>query len=743
MQYRLPLDHQNALRDVCTWLDNPFVKRESRRDRKRKQLPKSLIGLALVMLILGGGLLYGLATANKQFHGVPWWLGGDPILALFMIASGLHVWFIMGTAQRGTLLLFAQEANGSTLMHLLMVPASRFQLVLQTALYPWLSGMRMALLLLPFYIVCVALQKVTWIELFCMYLFFSAAALSFPLLRKPGIGDTAPSLPTQQTTLNSQQAPTAGAFASTDAQNARAAQQGGTGAGGWSIMAFMVPMAISMFAFAAGRGAPGMYMLLSKYVPDNIIQIMPASMISWPLLIARLLISPLAWFGFHIWPIVFCVPLTLVQRYMMAVRTAEFLQVGTYRDLATLPTYVYRRRLEAWYRGAVTFAAIGYLWKWLVVNGGIAWLLPVQMSAKNTGLTSFLYVILCLSGYTVLSRITEYYGWARSNQQKKSRLALRAINTNRSIRYILLPLVSTIAFYFVCCALAFTNPLPRECQILGGQMLCLIAASALIGAGADAALGGYSTIPKLIWCIATVAAYNSYGFVWAKWLGTLSPLLGFASISQATHTSLSSFFQNTQWWHFAAAQSAVGFLLAGVGYLRTRRVPALDPEYVPDTELDPTIYGTEVFRDELTIAMEGATRTETPFALAVIAFVQRFADNAVAIKELRSRLRGRLSSSTIRNATAGLVIASVAMFQFPEFPSNIGEALADGLYGTISTDETTYALNIPDKSDTGYTKTYHVTLQADSKLTLNTTEVDSTTPGAGFVNKCIFVGFKK
>ena len=67
----------------------------------------------------------------------------------------------------------------------------------------------------------------------------------------------------------------------------------------------------------------------------------------------------------------------------------------------------------------------------------------------------------------------------------------------------------------------------------------------------------------------------------------------------------------------------------------------------------------------------------------------------------------------------------------------------DGLYGTISTDETTYALNIPDKSDTGYTKTYHVTLQADSKLTLNTTEVDSTTPGAGFVNKCIFVGFKK
>ena len=64
------------------------------------------------------------------------------------------------------------------------------------------------------------------------------------------------------------------------------------------------------------------------------------------------------------------------------------------------------------------------------------------------------------------------------------------------------------------------------------------------------------------------------------------------------------------------------------------------------------------------------------------------------------------------------------------------------LYGTISTNQTTYALFIPDKVDTNYTKTYHITLQSDNKLTLNTTEVDSTTPGAGFVNKCVFVGFK-
>ncbi len=68
--------------------------------------------------------------------------------------------------------------------------------------------------------------------------------------------------------------------------------------------------------------------------------------------------------------------------------------------------------------------------------------------------------------------------------------------------------------------------------------------------------------------------------------------------------------------------------------------------------------------------------------------------------------------------------------------------VTDVLYGTVDNNETTYAINIPDRVDSAYRKQYHVTLQSDNKLVFDTYEYDTTTAAGPIINKCTFVGTK-
>jgi hypothetical protein len=66
----------------------------------------------------------------------------------------------------------------------------------------------------------------------------------------------------------------------------------------------------------------------------------------------------------------------------------------------------------------------------------------------------------------------------------------------------------------------------------------------------------------------------------------------------------------------------------------------------------------------------------------------------------------------------------------------------DLLTGTVSVNESTYTLLIPDKVIPNYQKKYNVTLQGDSKLILDTYEQNYLTPGSTVINHCTFTGFK-
>jgi hypothetical protein len=66
----------------------------------------------------------------------------------------------------------------------------------------------------------------------------------------------------------------------------------------------------------------------------------------------------------------------------------------------------------------------------------------------------------------------------------------------------------------------------------------------------------------------------------------------------------------------------------------------------------------------------------------------------------------------------------------------------DLLTGTVNNNVSTYAISIPDVVAANYYKKYHVTLQSDDKLTLDTYERDARVPGDTVINHCIFVGNK-
>lgn len=66
----------------------------------------------------------------------------------------------------------------------------------------------------------------------------------------------------------------------------------------------------------------------------------------------------------------------------------------------------------------------------------------------------------------------------------------------------------------------------------------------------------------------------------------------------------------------------------------------------------------------------------------------------------------------------------------------------DLLIGTVSSNESTYSVSIPNKVQDNWTKVYHMTLQSDSKLVLDIYEHDGRVDDDSIVNKCNFVGFK-
>ncbi|HZT42279.1 MAG TPA: hypothetical protein VFA07_08815 [Chthonomonadaceae bacterium] len=658
--------HREALTDPQAWQDNPFATREARRDLRRKQPVKSLAWMCGALLVLGGPALWGLRWLYREGYGIPWYLGGDLGAVLCILVSGIHIWLIAGAAQKHTTNLLTQEAARNTLPSLLLLPQSPFQTIVQTAVYPWRAAMRIALVLLPAYVLCVGLDGISWADLMMLYLVFAMTAVSFPVWRSPAL--TATGTPAA--------APEASAkTAGMQGQTTGATGSSGSSPGGWLALGFLLPMFALFSALVSRRGVGGMLGDLHRYMPDSIIVLLPSSLLSWPLLMARALITPFEWFGWPVPPLPFALFLFALGRYVQVVRTSEYLSVGTYRDLALLPTYLPRRRLEGALRIAGALIATGYLWHWAIRDGALA-LLAASTDLASPGLAGFLYALLFVAAWRGMVRAGQLGGWLRESRSPVTAAAVRSVTLRSAAVFFCAPFLSALAFYLACCALSRTPPFSRPLVVMAGEMLVIALAGALLNFGASRLLG----LLTLLWPLVLIGLLV-FGPPESYRVMLLSPTLGLLHLSRYPLVlRLWALRPSFLWWMWPVDCGLAGAFLALCALPRTARSPASVPEGA--LALDPTKVGSEVFGDPPLTKTATAVRSESPLTLRFIAATQRFGDNALTTKELRVRLRGRLHLSSLRRTfLIYLVVSGILGVGLPAIADAFGGGVAAFLYG--------------------------------------------------------------
>ncbi len=686
---RLPLLsplHNQALTDSQNWHDNPFVNRDHRRDIKRKQPFKLFAWMAGVMLILGGFGMWGIWLLMLSNVNIPWFLGGDLGTVLCILIAGLHVWFIAGASQARATLMLAQEAHKDTLSSLLLLPMTPFQLLLQVGVYPWLVGMRTALALLPLYVLCIGLDGISGLDLLMLYVVFGLISVSFPLWRRPILSETALVVsPTQASIGNN--AAMAQAAMGTGQTNSGLQSNAQSSSGGWMALVFVLPMLVAFFALISGRGPAGLYDILHPYFPDSIIKLLMPSLLSWPLLIGRGLITPFDWFGIPFPPLPFVLVLFALARYLQIVRTSEFMSVGSFRDLAQQATYLPRRHLEGAVRIGQMFIVTGYLWKWGVQNGGLGFAANTGLkSSSANGITGFVYLLLFATIWRGLYRVSQLAAWQRGT--KAARPAVRKMAFAAAARYTAEPFVFLLLFTLACALISRTSPFMPVLLTLTGRMLAIGLGGMALCYGASRVFGQMAIVLGLAISIAWTILLSGYHLTVFQPLAYFSPTLGMIYLGHLPWLPLTSLFDpKAAWWRWPLECASVGTALTLTAAAMRIRYTAQMPENVRQVPIDPTRVGEEVFSDPpLTLKGEKLPQSDTPLVLQLIAAIQKVSDNGVMVKELRVRLRGKLDFSTVRGVLILMVAATLTLqLGLPIVPELFGGGMATALFGRMTT----------------------------------------------------------
>ncbi len=660
-------EHQSVIFDPETWFDNPYIKRDARRDAKRNQPFKSLLWLCGVLTVLCFAELYGLSLLHNSHLDHIWMIGGDPITALAAVFCGIHTLFIIGAAQKLTLRMITTEISQNTFSSLILLPSSPFKMIFQSVCYPWLAGMRIAFIMLPVYLIFVGLGGISWSDLCMLYLVYALISYSVPRWNKPALGDSLAQMPES----GAQQ------FTAALRQNMNSSQPAGGVPvfGQWLSMSMMIPF-LSLPLAGSLQGVTN----LARYIPESLIDLSFISFLSWPLLLARGLIVPFDWFGHPVIPLFFCLGFFLLSRYCQMVKVVEFLQTGSYRELANLPTYQSRQNLEGLIKIGSTLVLIGYIWKWGVEDGGLGFIssLPAGRLAGQQGM------LLVIMGITMwqrcLGRAGILGGWIRESASDGNKTVLRRVPLKSALRYLLIPILSGLLLYTFSCLLALHTPFPPGFSTLCIKIVLIGMAGMLLHLGAKAALGsvlsfaGYLILPAVI--LRPIQFHN---------LGYLSPSLGLINIANHNLFHASQILgANDHWWKWVLYCGTPGVIFTFIGAaIAVRAVKKSSAEKTPFVA-DPTQVGSEVFLDQQSSDISASAKEDTPLGLAIIKFIQRLSDNAVISKQLRIGLRGKLSINSVqRSMLIFLGVTAAAWFFFPQIPIVFGSYIANLLYGNV------------------------------------------------------------
>jgi hypothetical protein len=170
---------------LTCWYENPFVLREMYRAQRKGHGIWLALALEAVVLAV---TLFLVALAGRSYlatrpgHTISYAWGGSVGALLILVMSLLHAVFVSAAVGGRAGDWISKEVAQGTLQTLLVTPMTPTEMVLKRAAWPFVNGVLVALMGLPFYVLCATMGSVSIWTLIGLYAIFAwlAAAASGP-----------------------------------------------------------------------------------------------------------------------------------------------------------------------------------------------------------------------------------------------------------------------------------------------------------------------------------------------------------------------------------------------------------------------------------------------------------------------------------------------------------------------------------------------------------------------------------
>ncbi len=673
----LPSQYRKFYTDPFTFKDNPILLREDRRDSRRKD---RLLFITITLVTLSALICLLTWLFQKYYYHQPWVkstyreFGGSHVTMMFLCTAGVHYWFVLHAVVRRTNTFFLEEYRRNSLLSLLCTQLPPFQLALQACAQPFRETMIIALTGLPIYLLLLASGGCGLIDLFGLYLLFTMTAFRPPRWTVPVFANVP--VDNIQKRMNSGAAKTWGEF--------------------WFAFSFvLIPFGSTLLSVAFGRGwgsqsiGPIWYAL-----PRSARDISDFFPITWVMVVARVLVTPIPYYHFILPPIVIILPLYLFARILGLWETSLNLRLGDSdisEALWDLPAYWRSRRL---YGLLFPFLLLGYLWPIHIQTQHLSVFLYIQGGRLDQTIAGLWWFCGSLGVMICWARVREINVPLLSRDLidvqvvGKQGLAWRLV-------YVFSPLLQVFSLVTLACLLGYTNPFPTLVLILIPKLILATGVGALFVSALPPGIWwylGFLLLPLLSYLIGIGDAAN--------YVASISPLSILLSLSEHTNRLL-SYATNLPIailpWHFCIIVPLIAGLtnprLLSRFLIPTRRlfwgIPSnltgmpliLSVESLATiTEKIPAPPDTEgksksqIRKDEREYKKRLRTKTaiqpkafvpkrDTPMGNALVRWIVDHSNNSVLIKEMRVALRGNLGADQwISLGISTLVIVGILSY---------------------------------------------------------------------------------
>ena len=623
--------------------DNPFWAKAVRGDARRYLLAGRLLltTLTLAVLLTGGLALPtvypGVVRDILHTFGSPLsWPGW-----LFVLLSFVHALLILGTRQAFSTQI-SLEAQRQTLPMLLLTPLRRAEMLWAMAVPPAAAAGIIALAGLPFYLLLREFGGCEGRDIGLLFVVFALLVFEPPAYLRPGLSPDPPPVVT----------------------NARAARGRRGGGNVLSSLPLFVFLTWTLGGWVRGMGGWGFHLLSVLPSPARDLLLI---LFAWPFCAALLLAAPLPFFGGHLPPGWYVVPLVLAGWVGSALRTGAALAAGDERDHIPSRRQVARRAVT-WQRGTTwlgRFCLLAFVWQPWVLGGDTGRLLGAVAPDPAENLAGLLLV---LGGVALLraGRVALFAVGVRrdTGRRRPPRRMLR-----RVLRRAGRPLRQALGLFALGCLCGGASPFASPVYAVLGR-LALVALAAVVCAvgyaawtdrwitrSADQTPGArrrqIRALLALTLALVVPAAALSLPFL--SPLAALSPAMAWLELFPGSDATLHAF----PFWTLGplppfalciGAPFALGMISLALAYLPARA--ALEPR--PSRQTRPA-------------AVVSAVAARHPHrTAALMAWISAWTDNPLFTYEMRTQTRSGRWYSSVYAAGILLLIALVAATQYPD-----------------------------------------------------------------------------